>query len=125
MRSATAKIASTINRRARRFLARGLKSGVDRRVRLDSTACFGADTEDEDSDAKKRSLQLRQRNASRPRARWKISFQRVLREERILELPHPGQIMISEELGFELIVLRAYPRCGASRGRADTQDVTG
>src|ERR1035441_7382437 len=119
MRSATAKMASTINRRPRRFLARGLRSGVDRRVRLDSTTCFGADTED--SDAKNRSLQLRQRNASRPRTRWKISFQRVLRDERISELPHPGQIMISEELGFELIVLRGYPRCGASRGRADTQ----
>ena len=98
---------------------------MDRRVRFDSTARCGADTEDEDSDAKNRSLQLWQRNASRPRTRRKISFHRVLRDERISELPHPGQIMISEELGFELIVLRAYPRCGVSRGRADTQDATG
>lgn len=106
--SATAKIEITINWRIRRFLVRVLINFWCRSVRFDFTNRFKPDSVA--FATKNRRLHLRQRAASLPSIRWKTSFQRVLLDARISELPHCGQVMIENAPVFELILPRVCPK---------------
>src|ERR1017187_6135407 len=96
--NATAKVAITTSQCARRLLVARLKWDLDRRLRLDGTKSF--EREAEESEAKKRFWQLRQRNAFFPLIRWKTSPLRACLEARISGLPHSGHVMTWAEVEF-------------------------